>query len=113
MRAIGEDATNVDGIVRLYECTTVVTDGDDGIRARYFSFSGGNLFCVGMGTQLCVTEGASCSWNIEESLFPDGIASGTDLRLGETKVTLKRNGRIVVYVGPTYDQADLGWAIVE
>ncbi|MBO4539831.1 MAG: carbohydrate-binding domain-containing protein [Clostridia bacterium] len=121
LRATGEDATSLDGIIRLFDCKTVVSDGDDGIRARYFSFSGGNLICVGMGTQLCVTEGAACSWNIEEILFPDGIASGTDLQLGETKVALKRKSRIVVYVGPIYDQMELrvgekavlGWATAE
>ncbi len=107
LRATGEDAASLDGIVRLYECTTVVSDGDDGIRARYFSFSGGNLICVGMGTQLCVTEGAVCSRDISEFLFPDGISSGADLQLGETNVTLKRSGRIVVYVGPIYEQMDL------
>lgn len=108
LRAIGEDATAVDGIVRLYECKTVVTDGDDGIRARYFSFSGGNLFCVGMGTQLCVTEGAVCSWNIDEILLPDGIAAGSKLQLGNINVTLKRKGRIVVSVyAQPYDQIEL------
>ena len=122
LRAKGEDPTAIDGIVRLYECATVVTDGDDGIRARYFSFSGGSLFCVGMGTQLCVTEGAVCSWNIDEILLPDGIAAGSELRLSEIKVTLKRKGRIVAFIyAKPYDQMEfcvddkavLGFSCVE
>ena len=103
LSAEGEDPNETDGIVRLFRCDAVLADGDDGVRARFFTVSGGTLLCYGEGAQICITDGAECSLPAKEAYFADAPIAGKTLKVGKTTTTLVRDCRTLAYVGAISD----------
>ena len=108
LRADGENPKSIDGIVRLFGCYLEVADGDDGIRARYFTLSGGGtLLCYGEGAQITITDGADLILPITEFYFVDALTSGRNVRIGERTAALSKNCRVLVYSGPATAKTEL------
>lgn len=99
----GEKTDAEDGIVRLADCTTIISDGDDGIRAKYLSYSTGTLLCYGMGTQINLSVGAECSPGIKEVFLLVPIDGGKTVEVGELSLMLDRQWRTFVYAGKAGD----------
>lgn len=92
-----------EGIARFADCTVVISDGDDGVKADYLSFLSGTLLCYGMGTQLNVKKGVESSADIKEVFLYEIVASGKTVGVGEISTLFDREWRTFSYVGKAAD----------
>ena len=103
VRGDGVVAKEDAGIVRFADCTAVISDGDDGVRAGYFSFLSGAILCYGMGTQLNVTHGIEASSALQEAITYEILPQGKTVEVGEISTVFDREWRTFVYAGKRTD----------
>ncbi len=97
--SLGSAPNAVNGVVRCAESTIVIHDGDDGINARYLSFSSGILLSYGTGSQCNVSGGIEGYSEPTEIYFVPSVEQGNKLTFSAASVLLTGECADFLYIG--------------